>query len=218
MMPRHKSEPYFPTAKAYMPIMVKTTRRGATTLDLFGEPDPVPAGFRYQSDFISEAEESELVAGFEALPFRPFEYFGHLGNRRVVSFGQRYDYGDGKLHTADSLPDWLDPLKHRAAAFADLESGALNQALVTEYTAGAGIGWHRDRPIYEDVIGISFLSACTMRLRHEETKGWSRQNIELAPRSVYLFRGEVRNDWEHSIAPMPALRYSVTFRSRRNSQ
>jgi alkylated DNA repair dioxygenase AlkB len=106
-------------------------------------------------------------------------------------------------------------LKCRAANLAQLDPGALCQALVTEYTAGAGIGWHRDRPVYEDVVGVSFLSPCTMRLRRQKAKGWSRLNVELAPRSAYLFRGEVRNDWEHSVVPMPSLRYSVTFRSMR---
>jgi alkylated DNA repair dioxygenase AlkB len=169
----------------------------------------------YEGDFASVEEEQQLVARFATLPLQPIQFFGHLGNRRVTWFGERYDYGDGKIHHADPLPSWLAPLKLRAALLAKIDSRALCQALVTEYTPGAGIGWHRDRPVYEDVIGISFLSTCTMRLRRPQEKGWTRKNVELAPRSAYLFRGEVRNDWEHSIAPMPSLRYSITFRSMR---
>jgi len=211
----HGQEPYFSAAPAYICLMARSPRAQPGSLDLFGTPDPGPPGFLYDGDFVSAEEEQRLVASFAALPLRPFEFFGHLGNRRVIWFGQRYDYGDGKIHHADPLPSWLEPLKQRAAQLAKLDSSALCQALVTEYTPGAGIGWHRDRPVYEDVVGISFLSACTMRLRRPQEKGWARQNIELAPRSAYLFRGEVRNDWEHSIALMPSLRYSVTFRSMR---
>jgi alkylated DNA repair dioxygenase AlkB len=104
-------------------------------------------------------------------------------------------------------------LRDRAAAFAGIDPMALEHALLTEYSAGAGIGWHRDRPVFDDVIGISLGAPCRFRLRRKQGASWQRAAIELLPRSAYLLRGPVRREWEHSIPPLDELRYSVTFRS-----
>jgi alkylated DNA repair dioxygenase AlkB len=84
--------------------------------------------------------------------------------------------------------------------------------LVTEYAPGAGIGWHKDRSFFGDVVGISLRSACTFRLRKRSLRGFARQNLFAEPRSVYLLRGPFRTEWEHSIPGVESLRYSVTFR------
>ena len=183
---------------------------------LFADPDPeLPPGMRYTPDLLSPNEEAALVERIEALPFAPFAFHGYEGLRRVASFGWRYDFSAGRADRIDPIPDWLEPLKARAAAWAGLAPEALEQALVNEYAPGAPIGWHRDRPVFEDVIGVSFLSPCVMRFRRRSGAGWDRRAAPLAARSAYLLRGEARNDWEHSIAPAKSLRYSVTFRSRR---
>ncbi|HKE56231.1 MAG TPA: hypothetical protein VKB46_06010, partial [Pyrinomonadaceae bacterium] len=117
-------------------------------------------GFRYTSDFISPAEEAALVTRFQELPFREFEFHGYLGKRRVVSFGWQYDYSQSKLRKADAIPDFLHEPRSLAAAFASLEPDAFQQALVTEYRSGTGIGWHRDKPVFGEVVGISLLSPC----------------------------------------------------------
>jgi alkylated DNA repair dioxygenase AlkB len=183
-------------------------------LNLFAAAGPEPPpGFRYQSDLLSEGEEASLAARFEGLSFAPFAFRGFEGRRRVAHFGWRYDYGDGRVHAVAPMPDWLTSLRDRAAGWAGLSPMALEQALITEYAPGAPIGWHRDRPVYEDVVGVSLLSPCVLRLRRREREGWIRRNVALAPRSIYLFSGEVRTVWEHSIPPARALRYSVTFRS-----
>lgn len=182
-------------------------------LDLLASAPALPEGLRYRPDLISPNEEAALVAEVGALPFRPFEFRGYLGNRRTVSFGYRYDYSEQKVHEAPPIPDFLLPLRDRAAEFAGLVPPQLPHALVTEYAPDAGIGWHRDRPVFEDVIGISLLAPCRFRLRRRQGAGWERAAIDLAPRSAYLLRGPVRHEWQHSIAPMDDLRYSVTFRS-----
>jgi alkylated DNA repair dioxygenase AlkB len=215
-MRTHGPAPYFSLRKAYISGMSRTSRPELELPDLFGVPAVGPAGFRYQPDLVTPQEEAILVPRLQELPLQPFEFFGHLGNRRVTWFGERYDYGDGRIHAAAPIPAWLESLKVRAAEFAGLSPNALKQALVTEYTPGAGIGWHKDRPVYEDVIGISFVNGCVLRLRQSQGQGWDRHNVTVPPRSAYLFRGEVRDAWEHSIAPMPALRYSITFRSLRD--
>lgn len=186
----------------------------AAAPDLFGDPD-LPAGFEYRPDVISASQEQALVRRFETLPFKPFEFHGHLGNRRIVPFGHRYDYTARSLRGADDMPDFLLPLREIAGRIADRPPAVFVQALVTEYAPGAGIGWHRDKPMFEDVAGLSLLAPCTLRLRCERDGKWVRRAVEIAPRSAYLLRGPVRELWEHSIVPMSTLRYSVTFRSFR---
>jgi alkylated DNA repair dioxygenase AlkB len=186
--------------------------------DLFA-PTPAalsaPAGFRYAPDLFSPAAEKAFVAQFETLPFKPFEFHGHQGNRRIVSYGYRYDYAGRTLRASEAMPDFLAPLREVASRFSGIAEERLEQALVTEYPPGAGIGWHRDKPMFEDVVALSFMSPCILRLRRRDGTGWLRQSAAIAPRSGYLLHGSVRSEWEHSIVPMDVLRYSVTFRSFR---
>lgn len=185
------------------------------SLLLFAETAPVVDGFRSQGDLIDASDEASLMVRFETLPFEPFDFQGFKGNREVVSFGSRYDFTHRQVRVASPVPDWLNTLKEKAATFAGLAKDDLRQALVTRYAPGAAIGWHRDRPEYGQVIGISFASACVLRLRRRDGDRWLRRSADLGPRSVYLLDGPVRDDWQHSITPAERLRYSVTFRTLR---
>ena len=178
------------------------------------EPD-LPDGFRYRPDLIDESEEGALVAEIERLPFKAFEFHGFEGKRRVVSFGWRYDFNLGKVEEAAALPEVFHPVREKAARFAGLDAPAFEQLLVTEYQPGAAIGWHKDRSIFADVIGVSLLASCTFRFRRKAGAGWARASLRVEPRSVYLLRGVARSDWEHSIPGVESLRYSLTFRSLR---
>jgi len=185
--------------------------------DLFAAPaPPVPEGLAYRPEVLSQSEEAGLVRRIADLELKPFEFRGYLGLRRVKAFGWRYDYGARAVARADDIPDFLLPLRERAAPLAGLPPEALEQALVTEYQPGAGIGWHRDRPQFGEVVGVSLLSPCILRFRRRRGEGWKRAGLLAEPRSAYLLSGPARTEWEHSIAPMPALRYSVTFRRRRS--
>ena len=181
--------------------------------DLFPVAPVLPAGFAYRDGVISPGEEQVLVARFAALPFQPFEFHGYLGKRRVVSFGWRYDYAGGRLRPSDDLPTFLLPLRDAAATFAGIAPERLQQVLVTEYAPGAAIGWHRDRPMFEDVVAVSFLAPCTLRFRRKHGTGWERAAQRVEARSAYLLRGDARRLWYHSIPPLDQLRYSVTFRN-----
>jgi alkylated DNA repair dioxygenase AlkB len=174
---------------------------------------PCPAGFSCWGDAITPTEESAWVKALEGLSLSPFEFHGYLGRRRVRSFGWRYDYAGRALLPSEPLPDFLEPLRHRAAAVAGLDVRRLQHALVTEYGAGVTIGWHRDKPMFEDVVALSFLSTCRLRLRRKQGARWERWSTEIAPRSIYRLSGPVRHEWEHSIPPVESLRYSVTFRT-----
>ena len=175
----------------------------------------MPIGFCYAPDVIDAAGEARLVGAFADLPFKEFEFHGFLGKRRVVSFGLRYDFNGGGLQQAAPIPRFVVPVRERAAAFAGLAPDRLQHVLITEYRPGAAIGWHRDRPNFGDVVGVSLVSPCTFRMRRKREAGWERAAMQLDRRSVYLMRGASRDDWEHSIPAVEELRYSITFRSLR---
>jgi alkylated DNA repair dioxygenase AlkB len=194
----------------------KTTLTDVSTAqaDLF-QPSGVPEGFAYRPEIISAAEESALVKAVAALPLAAFRFQGFVAKRRVMSFGWRYDFDRARFEETDPIPDFLAPLKTRAANFAGLGADAIAHALVTEYAPGTPIGWHRDRPVFDDVIGVSLLSPCTFRFRRKAGAKWQRHAITAEPRSIYLMRGPARWDWEHSIPEVAETRYSVTFRTLR---
>jgi len=182
------------------------------TAHLFGEPEVVP-GFQYHAEFLSPAEEQELLTWLPSLHFRAFEFHGFEGKRRVVSFGWKYDFAARRMVAADPLPGEVDPIRRRAAHTFKLQEDDFEQLLVTEYGPGAAIGWHKDKPTFGIVAGISLGAACTMRLRRKEGSTWLRRKIVLEPRSAYLLSGEARTYWEHSIPAVERTRYSLTFRT-----
>ena len=176
----------------------------------------MPQGFHYWPDLISEPEETALLGAISELEFKPFEFKGYLGNRRVVSFGWRYDFNDSRLERATEIPAFLLPVRERAAQAAGIASAQIEHAMITEYSPGAAIGWHRDRSIFGEVIGVSLASRCTFRFRRKTGQKWDRASIILDPRSAYVLRGPARSDWEHSIPAVAELRYSITFRTMKN--
>lgn len=184
--------------------------------DLFGGGLSMPAGFRYEPDLITGDEERVLLEAFEHLTFKEFEFQGFLGKRRVVSFGWRYDFNTREVHEAEGMPPFLLVLREKAAHLAAMAPAEFQHALVTEYSAGAAIGWHKDKAVFSEVVGVSLLSACTFRLRRKAAASWKRALLVAAPRSAYLLSGPARNEWEHSIPAVDSLRYSVTFRNRRS--
>jgi alkylated DNA repair dioxygenase AlkB len=184
---------------------------------LFGPHPALPEGFVYAPELLSPAEEPLLLERLAELPLRGFEFQGFTGKRRVISFGWEYDFNQRTLQAAEPFPDYLLPVRERAAVFAGLPAEQLSHVLITEYTPGAAIGWHRDKGIFGDVVGVSLGSACRFRLRRKAGERWERVSLTLEPRSVYLLRGPSRTEWEHSIPEAEALRYSLTFRTLRNA-
>jgi alkylated DNA repair dioxygenase AlkB len=182
---------------------------------LFHDDEVFPHGFRYRPDLIATDAERALLQEFERLEFAPFQFQGFVGKRCVVSFGWRYDFNGGGLQRTDDIPEFLKPVRALAAAFAELDATDLQQVLLTQYPPGASIGWHKDRSVFGDVVGISLLSPCTFRFRRKAGAKWERRSLTTEPRSAYLLRGEARTQWEHSIPAVEALRYSITFRNLR---
>src|SRR5687768_477791 len=166
--------------------------------DLFGASPALPSGLFYRPDFLTVEEESGLVERISDLPFRPFEFQGFVGRRETLSFGWSYRFDGSGLAPAEPIPDWLLPVRRKAAAFAGLEPEALEHILLIRYDEGAGLGWHRDRPVFGDVIGISLLSPAPLRFRRRvninAVEKWERFTLKAEPRSVYLLRGPARSE------------------------
>jgi alkylated DNA repair dioxygenase AlkB len=188
--------------------------------DLFGAPPPpgpeLPPGMRLQEDFLSPEEERSLVAIIEALPLANMKYQQYTARRRVVSYGGQYDFSAQKLDEAQPLPGWLDALRERAGAWCGIAPARFTQALVAEYAPGTPLGWHRDVPDFEDVVGISLLADALMRFRPYPPESGTRADVRklaLPPRSIYLLRVPSRWDWQHAVSPTKALRYSITLRT-----
>jgi alkylated DNA repair dioxygenase AlkB len=182
-------------------------------IDLFGGGPALPEGFRYQPEVIAPGVESALLERVKELPLKEFAFHGYTGKRRTVSYGWHYDFAAERVRKAEDMPDFLLALRETAASFAGLAPAELQHVLVTEYADGAGIGWHRDKSVFGDVIGISLLSPCVFRLRRRAGEEWERVNLTAEPRSAYLLRGPSRTEWEHSIPGVDALRYSITYRN-----
>jgi alkylated DNA repair dioxygenase AlkB len=174
---------------------------------------PLIAGLRYEEDLISEKEERDFVEHLDAADLSPFQFRGWLGNRKTRSFGWRYDFEDASFAATEPIPDWLQPLGETVARFAGLQPRDFVHVLLARYDPGAGIGWHRDRDVFENVVGISLGTPATVRFRRRTPNSFDRAMLEVLPRSAYLLSGEVRWSWEHRIVPGDQLRFSITFRT-----
>ena len=186
-------------------------------LGFFGAPAAprYPEGFVYRPEVITKSAEAKLLEHVRVLPFKEFEFQGYVGKRRVVSYGWKYDFNERRLEKSRDIPDFLLELREVAGALASMPAETLQQVLVTEYSEGAAIGWHKDKAVFGEVIGISLLSPCTFRLRRAVGTKWERVSLTAEPRSAYLLKGPSRTEWEHSIPGVEELRYSVTFRNMR---
>lgn len=191
-------------------------------LSLFEVSAKVPDGFIYHQNFISEAEEHQLIREIQKLHLTPFKYYQFTGKRRTASFGWQYEFGASEITTAPDVPAFLLPVRTRAGNLFNIDPNSLAQASIIEYSTGSPIGWHRDIPHFGVVVGVSLGAACRMRFR-KYNRGRSKKNshraevlsIELQPRSVYLMSGASRETWQHSIPPVKELRYSIMLRTLR---
>jgi alkylated DNA repair dioxygenase AlkB len=179
-------------------------------------PTELPEGFLYQPEFLTEAEEAELMSAFKAFPFEAFDFHGYKARRRVVEFGLEYDFGSRLATVTHQIPEFLLPVRKRAAVLAGVAPEQLMEGIVTEYAPGAPIGWHRDVRQFDLICGISLASSARMRFKPYKAEGKIVSAI-LEPRSAYVMRGPARWEFQHSIPAVEILRYSITFRTVRTT-
>jgi len=183
-------------------------------------PPFVPQGMTYRAEFIDRDEERGLLENIRALPLREAQYRQYTAGRRTVNYGFAYDFTHQRANAAPPIPEFLAPLRTRAAQWSGVAAEDFVQALIAEYVPGTPLGWHRDVPDFEVVVGVSLGSTCRMRMRRYPPVAPKKADVlsvDLRPRSAYVLRGPARWEWQHSIAPTPALRWSITFRTRRTA-
>jgi alkylated DNA repair protein (DNA oxidative demethylase) len=179
------------------------------------DSEPLIEGFKLDLAFVPAQEELALLDRIRPLEFREMKMRGVVARRRVLHYGVHYSFETFRATPGPPIPEFLLPLRARAAAFAGVDPEALEEALITEYSPGAAIGWHRDAAPFDIVIGISLASACRFRFRRGKVRAWETAEFALPPRSAYVLEGPARREWEHSIPAVKELRYSVTFRTLR---
>lgn len=178
------------------------------------DPADRPEGFSYSTDFVSLEEESNLLDEIAGLQFQAFDFHGYIAKRRIVEYGFEYDFSSRQAQTARPLPEFLTPFRQRAAQWAGINPEEIIESVITEYSPGSPIGWHRDVPQFEIIIGISLRSSCRFRFKPYREKG-KIVSVLLEPRSAYILRGPARWQFQHSIPAVTSLRYSITFRTWR---
>ena len=177
------------------------------------EMEVLPDGFRHVEEFLDAGEEAALAERFRALEFHEVRMRGVAARRRVIQYGWKYSFESFRMTQGPDMPEYLERVRDRAADLAGKAAVELSEALVTEYSPGAAIGWHRDAPGFGLVVGISLLSSCRFRFRRGATRAWETAELLLRPRSLYVLTGAARSQWQHSIPAVSELRYSITFRT-----
>lgn len=170
-----------------------------------------PSGFDYFPDFISREEEEMFLAFARKLPWENYEMHGVVALRKIFRYGVNYSF-EGKDAIARDIPKEFDFIIERGAKALNVDPSEIVQVLFTHYPVGAPIGWHRDAPMFESLLGISLASSCTMKLKAYDPR-IPMQKIDLAPRSAYIMTGESRWKWEHHIPAVKEERYSLTMRT-----
>ncbi len=183
----------------------------------FADPAELPEGFLYRENFLSESQEAELLRIFSGLEFEPYDYHGYTAKRRIARFGANYGLNTRvESEATKPIPEFLLAIRERAAEVAGIAPEEMVQAMVSEYSVGTPIGWHRDAPQFGTIVGISLASACRMRLKPYQEAG-KILSVRLEPRSIYVMRGAARSSFVHSIPAVEELRYSITFRTLRKT-
>ena len=178
----------------------------------------LPEGFVYEPEFLSEDDERRLISSVGELPFREVRMRGLVAKRRVLHYGWHYAVDTFRVSPGPPIPEFLFGIRERLAGLVQTAPEELVEALLTEYSPGAGIGWHRDAPEFGDVVAVSLAGSCRMRFRRGEVGNWETAQVELAPRSAYAITGVSRTKWQHGIPPTKELRYSITFRPLRKAR
>ena len=184
------------------------------------EETAFPPGMRFETDWLGADEEAALIEAIGALELREARYKQYTARRRVASFGGKFDYDNNRLLPAPPIPPAFEPLRQRVARWLGVAPELFSQMLVAEYAPGTPLGWHRDVPDFESIVGVSLRGEGEMRFRPyppESARAADMRSLVLPPRSAYVLEGPARWQWQHSIVPTQVLRYSISLRTARGS-
>jgi alkylated DNA repair dioxygenase AlkB len=183
---------------------------------LFPIEPQLPTGFAYLKNFISAAEEDELLRIIREIPVHPFHFQGYEAKRKVASFGYDWSFETQSLRKGKDIPVAFQWLIERIASFLNRKTEDFAELLLTEYPPGAVINWHRDAPPFDLIAGVSLHTDCLFRLRPYGKEKQGRTSVLSLPvqrRSLYVMEKEARTGWQHSIAAVKDTRYSITLRT-----
>jgi alkylated DNA repair dioxygenase AlkB len=181
-------------------------------------PENLPEGFEYYPDFLSIGEENDLLMKISGFELETFIFQGFPAKRKVASFGFNYSFDSRNLSEGKPVPEEFRPLILKAATIANVLPDDFEELLMTEYPEGSVINWHRDAPPFGIIAGISLLSDCRFRLRPQAKELQNKNaviSLNVKRRSLYIMKGKVRSEWQHSIAPVVERRFSITLRTLR---
>jgi alkylated DNA repair dioxygenase AlkB len=185
-------------------------------MELFPVALKLPEGFSYHGSFLSLDEEQQLLQFIQNIELHPMIFQGFEAKRKVASFGLDYSFDSRRLRKGKEIPLELNWLLTKVANYKSIAVDAIAELLITEYPAGSVINWHRDAPPFDIIVGISLLSDCVFKLRpHDKVKQTRNATVSLPieRRSLYVLSGNSRSEWQHSIAPVKEVRYSITLRT-----
>lgn len=170
---------------------------------LFDVPASFPNGFVYQPAFITAEEEAELLRHIREMPLKNAPFHEYVAKRRVYGW-----WGNRKL------PEWLLPITAKLAKWHGVPQDTFKNALISEYSPGTGVGWHRDAPPYKKIFGLSLGGWAQFELRPNRNAS-SKEPVVLPvePRSIYIMQGESRERFQHRVLQTKMMRYSITFRT-----
>jgi len=173
-------------------------------------------GFCYYTNFISAEEGILLLKQMPTLDWQEIKMFNQTAKRRVIHLGLNYTYANRSVTPTTPPPAFLHPFIIRSATILKVEPQEIAEILITEYPVGAGIGWHRDAPVFDKILGVSLGSDCMIKFRIKRDEEYEIIKVGLSPNSAYLLSGVARSQWQHSIPPVKIKRYSITFRTLKN--
>src|SRR3712207_6234574 len=174
-----------------------------------------PDGLTYVSDVLTAPQAERLLCRLAEDSFGEVRMRGQVARRTVRQYGVRYHFETAEITPGDPIPEWLLDLRRRCAELLGSTEERLAECLLTRYPPGATIGWHRDAPMFGDVVGVSLGSACLLRFQRGQGDGRRVFEQVLEPRSAYALTGPSRTAWQHSIPAVGDERYSITFRTLR---
>ncbi len=161
-------------------------------------------GLSLALDFITAEQQQALIA--QIRDANPTKKRNITRRNTIQRYGSREPYFDNLV--SDVIPAHLAELCDRLVAL-NLVAARPDSVTINEYYAGQFIAPHIDHIDAGPVITILSLGSPATMIFSQNGDQFS---VELPPRSITQMRDQIRYGWNHEIAPVKDLRYSLVFR------